>query len=88
MTPGGSQEPAPGQEEQEEQRAVRPPQGRPVTQEVAAVAELLTLPAHHVVLALDVEHLVLCGATAGRHQALCKQPWSGGIMVTCMDSVC
>jgi hypothetical protein len=41
-----------------------------------------------VVLALDVEHLVLRGAAAGRHQALCKQPWSGGIMVTCIDSVC
>ncbi len=38
-----------------------------VAQEVAAVAELLTLSAHHVVLALYVEDFVLGGAAASRH---------------------
>ena len=38
-----------------------------IAQEVAAVAELFALASHHVVLALDVEDLVLGGAAPSRH---------------------
>ena len=44
-----------------------------VTEEVATVAELLTLVfPHHVVLTLDVEHSVLRSAAPGCHQANCN----------------
>ena len=52
-----------------------PPPTSRIAEEVAAVAELLALSAHHVVLALNVEDLVLGGAAPSRHLPFC---WKEG----------
>ena len=69
--PAGGQQRQAGEEEGVG-HAGPPPTSR-VAEEVAAVAELLALSAHHVVLALNVEDLVLGGAAPSRHLPFCRK---------------